>query len=367
MARINFEAALKERLPNACSRFETGNFDYLRFPMPLGPRLCRTISDALFQFLNALHVYQRLPDPDRVARAVESICKDNEEWQRAYDLLIDSYSRDLLLNLILFRILGYRHVKLPTNNATYWQKRRLVKQYCRSANGSSEAGVDTFVVPVNSATVKISCHALHVLNTFVLEQYACRRLNPNTVAEAGDVVIDGGGCWGDSALYFAVKTGEAGRTYSFEFNEANSSLFRSNLAANPNLAHRIQILNRALWSTSDERIASSGSGTSAHLDDYGSEQSVLTISIDDFVEQRKIERVDFIKLDIEGAEYAALLGAGETLRRFRPKLAISVYHALEDLYRVLLHVDSLKLGYAFALDHYTIHHEETVLFAVVPR
>lgn len=48
--------------------------------------------------------------------------------------------------------------------------------------------------------------------------------------------------------------------------------------------------------------------------------------IDTLVEELKLDRVDFIKMDIEGAEPKAVRGARETIRRFRPRLALSVYH-----------------------------------------
>ena len=73
---------------------------------------------------------------------------------------------------------------------------------------------------------------------------------------------------------------------------------------------------------------------------------------------------DFIKMDIEGAERVALAGATQTLRRFRPRLAISVYHRVDDIWAVPIWLGGLGLGYRFYLDHYTIHHEETVLYAV---
>ena len=48
------------------------------------------------------------------------------------------------------------------------------------------------------------------------------------------------------------------------------------------------------------------------------------------VEELKLDRVDFIKFDIEGAEHQALRGARETLRRLRPRLAMSAYHLPDD-------------------------------------
>lgn len=58
---------------------------------------------------------------------------------------------------------------------------------------------------------------------------------------------------------------------------------------------------------------------------------VETISIDDFVSQNKLNSVDFIKADIEGAERLMLRGAKNTLKEFAPNLAICYYHKLDDL------------------------------------
>jgi hypothetical protein len=63
--------------------------------------------------------------------------------------------------------------------------------------------------------------------------------------------------------------------------------------------------------------------------DGGTEIEVTTI--DDVVGE---ERVMFIKMNIEGAEIDALKGATRTIRRWRPKLAISAYHRPSDLWRI---------------------------------
>ena len=53
-----------------------------------------------------------------------------------------------------------------------------------------------------------------------------------------------------------------------------------------------------------------------------------------------------------------------TIRRWRPNLgAISIYHRPEDFFVIPAWIDSLGLGYRFYLDHYSIHNEETVLYA----
>jgi len=68
-------------------------------------------------------------------------------------------------------------------------------------------------------------------------------------------------------------------------------------------------------------------------------------------------------MDIEGAELDALRGAEQTLRAFKPRLAISLYHNKTDLTEIPEYLNALDLGYEFYLDHFTIHNEETVLFA----
>lgn len=88
-----------------------------------------------------------------------------------------------------------------------------------------------------------------------------------------------------------------------------------------------------------------------------------TQSIDDFVAANSVARVDFIKMDIEGAEPDALIGAEKTIRKHRPQLAISVYHDLRHFASIPRWIADLNLGYRLYLDHFTIHAEETVLFA----
>ena len=85
--------------------------------------------------------------------------------------------------------------------------------------------------------------------------------------------------------------------------------------------------------------------------------------LDDLVTSGSIKKADFIKMDIEGAEQQALRGAEKSIRRFKPKLAITVYHSLEDFWEIPQWIAQLGLEYKLYLRHFTIHQEETVLFA----
>ena len=182
-----------------------------------------------------------------------------------------------------------------------------------------------------------------VFVNFILEQYAYRHL---ISATAGDFVIDAGACYGDTALYFAHKVGAKGRVYSFEFNPSNLEIFKKNLALNPTVEN-ITILPHPLYSDSKTKVSSSGSGGGAYLSLEDKEDSVLTVSIDELVEEGRIERVDFIKMDIEGSELPALIGAKNTLKRFNPKLAICLYHSDSDYYEIPLFLKELLPHYEF--------------------
>ena len=105
-----------------------------------------------------------------------------------------------------------------------------------------------------------------------------------------------------------------------------------------------------------------GTGAARHAIDAGARltDELRPCTLDSL----ELPRVDFIKMDVEGAELMALRGGEAALRRHRPRLAISRYHRPEDFFSIPIWLDSLGLGYRFYLDHYTIHHEETVLYAV---
>jgi hypothetical protein len=77
------------------------------------------------------------------------------------------------------------------------------------------------------------------------------------------------------------------------------------------------------------------------------------------------KKINFIKMDIEGAELHALKGAEQTIKKFRPKLAITVYHHFQDFWTIPQYIDSLALGYRFEMRHFTIHAEETLIYAKV--
>lgn len=83
--------------------------------------------------------------------------------------------------------------------------------------------------------------------------------------------------------------------------------------------------------------------------------------IDDLLDEDALPTL--IKMDIEGEEYKALLGAKETIKRFKPDLAICVYHYVDHYFKIPLLIDAMGLGYKFYLRNYAEKWNETVLYA----
>jgi len=86
---------------------------------------------------------------------------------------------------------------------------------------------------------------------------------------------------------------------------------------------------------------------------------ITTVKLDSIID----EPVTFIKMDIEGGEYNALCGSRVTIVKCKPKLAISVYHELDDLIRIPLLIHSMVPEYKLYLRHHTVAHVDTVLYA----
>jgi FkbM family methyltransferase len=310
--------------------------------------------------------------------SVGSILKNNtqliEKFEYLYNLLADEISKELLVKILAYRVLGYKKVKLPTSNEQFW---KTILSLDEMADKNNFVNIDLmnwkfyhFDLEQIGYPIKIYSLPLGVYINFVLKQYEYNSGELIIKVDKNDIVIDAGGFSGDNALHFAYETGSNGRVYTFEFIPSNLVLMQKNLDLNPDLKDRIKIVRSALWSESGMSMYCHDNGPASGINSDKNEyydKEVKVMSIDDFVITNKVSKVDFIKMDIEGSELSALKGAEKTLMRFRPKLAISLYHRLDDFRDIPQFIKSLDLGYEFYLGHYTIHAEETVLYAGVPR
>jgi FkbM family methyltransferase len=339
---------LMGRFFQALGEFQKDNFDRERFRVPAN--------------------YEPSFHPDFQHDQFRFIVHNLKDFERVHALFEDAASRDLYEELMLFRLLGPCYKRLPTNNEQHWALRAAAPGYRTGSSGfRGIAGqLEQFTLDFCGETIELQCWAPGIAWSYLMRQYYFERDGMVVQPSAGDYVIDAGACFGDTALGFAAAAGPEGRVYAFDIMPLHIEVIRANLQSNPVLAPRIEVVEAALADRDDVPLYIHGEGPSASAGSAPSPQPVKVTTIDKHVAERRIPRIDFIKMDIEGAELPALQGAAETLRRWRPRLAISLYHRQEDIFTIPLYLKSLELDYAFYLDHYTIHKEETVLFAA-PR
>ena len=284
---------------------------------------------------------------------------------RTAALFEDGESRELLRQLLAFRALGPHRVRLPTRPAFEEDMASASKAKVGASDiAGFPAGV--YALEFDGAQIEVECTLGSVVQGVFGRQYYFERGGVAIGVEQGDTVIDAGGCFGDTALIMASSAGLDGRVFSFEPVPDQIGIFERNLDRNPELGRRVTIVPRAVAAESGNIVHFSRLGPGSRQSDSG-EIEVRTLSIDDLVEQEGLSKVDYIKMDIEGSEAGALRGASRTIRRFRPKLGISVYHSLSDLIFLPQRVKEIEPAYRLYLDHHSVHAEETVLYALADR
>jgi FkbM family methyltransferase len=145
----------------------------------------------------------------------------------------------------------------------------------------------------------------------------------------GMTVIDIGAHIGYYSLLFAKFAGPSGRIFSFEPLPGNFALLQKNVQLN-NLQY-VTPLNLALFSHSGEITITVPDGQhnpgngSVYIDHGAQQFRVQSVTLDHFCATSAIQP-DFLKIDVEGAELAVLLGGRTTIERFRPNMLIELHH-----------------------------------------
>ena len=143
----------------------------------------------------------------------------------------------------------------------------------------------------------------------------------------GDIVIDCGGSLGSSTQE-ALGLG-ASLVVTVEPDPENLICLKRNLAEDIE-AGRVIVYEKGVWDREDELFLQRHTHAGDATVDLESGIPVKLTTVDKIVSELDLQRVDFIKMDIEGSEQRALQGAQETIRRFKPRMAIASYHLADD-------------------------------------
>ncbi len=198
-----------------------------------------------------------------------------------------------------------------------------------------------------------------LVHTFLVEQY---RLNDLIEPKIGEIVLDIGACFGDTALWFSKYLNEKGKVYAFEPLDYNYMILNENIKRN-SVSNIVSIK----MGVGDEKRSGTimGIGGKASVVYEGKGIRVEITTIDDFVDKNDLGHVDFIKMDIEGCELMALKGAEKTIKKFKPKLAICVYHKGDDLITLPKIIKAMDKDYRVYLRNQSSGWAETVLYAMI--
>jgi FkbM family methyltransferase len=323
---------------------------------------------------------RELPDPaaagERLAAQLAVLDRCDVLWEH----LGDEDSRGLLLRLLAYRALGPAHVRLQLDPGEY--RRTVIGMTAHLVRAAGVAGMPgmpyewahhIFDFTPTGVPLVLAGPPLPLASTVVFSQYAYRDAGaaPAARPQPGDVALDVGGCWGETALWMAHQVGAAGHVHSFEPSPQNLQLLAANLERNVALLPRITVHTTPLAAEPGREVwmeDATAAGATTHEGEAAPEGRrtvpAVTDTVDALVARGALDRVDFIKMDVEGAELEVLRGAAHTLRTQRPRLALAAYHRPDDLAVLPAYVASLGLEYRWYLQCSTMTDIDSILFGV---
>jgi len=209
------------------------------------------------------------------------------------------------------------------------------KKTSRLVERDLEAGLDLIEVGNQRfwAPAEQSGEGSQVLVAYLVAEHNFAASNsPELTVQPGDIVIDCGahvGVFTKKALQLGAE-----KVVAIDPGALQGESFRRNLETEIEDG-RVVLVPAGVWSEPGSMtlyMVTDNSGMGSLIEHPGTKQvEVPVTTIDILVEELRLPRVDFIKMDIEGAEREALAGARSTMERFRPRLMIDSYHRPDDM------------------------------------
>ncbi len=235
----------------------------------------------------------------------EYLINNIEKIEEVLDILTDAYSRLVLLNILMYRM-------------------KIDPEYILRAYSLDP---QYFIFPF-------------------------RGLNHN------EVYVDCGAYNGDSFEKYCYYNSTPKAAYLFEPNMENCRLLNQTVLKYKDNCS-VHVIGKGVHSSTGRLNFALKRGMGSH---YSSEETGVDIevtSIDDVVD----ENITFIKMDIEGSEQNAIIGAKNHILNSYPKLAICIYHSTKDLWEIPILIKNMFPEYThFEIRHHSKLFYETVLY-----
>ena len=275
---------------------------------------------------------------------------DGENFNIFYDMLKDNISKKFFKKAIIYRYMlafypeAFGNIKNSMHlvfkysivNIFYWIFKRILFI------------IQRFKYPLE----------IEVFITFYI--FGLKQYNIKNIFEVKNdaVVFDIGAFKGDTAYFFSKKCSNKARIYAFEPDENNYKIL---LKIKDKYKLNNVIASNILFSNSETEI------NFLSMDLNRPAVKMKSTTIDKFVEENNIEKIYYIKMDVEGAEKNILEGAIKTIKKFKPSLAIAIYHGgklfMEDFYNIPIFIKNvINEDYEYYIRTFHPAGLETILF-----
>ena len=172
-----------------------------------------------------------------------------------------------------------------------------------------------------------------------------------------EVFVDCGGFVGDTTEEYIRQYKNYEKIYVYEPSRDNIESCRKNLKK-----YRDVIVKRCGVGEKSAKMAMDvNKASSSFVNAAQGQEEIEVVSLDEDIR----EKVTFIKMDVEGFEIPAIIGAKNHIKNETPKLAICTYHIISDMWEIPKLIDAINPNYHFYLRHYyETQNWETVLYAI---
>ena len=174
-----------------------------------------------------------------------------------------------------------------------------------------------------------------------------------------EVFVDVGAFTGDTIKSYIDNYGAYKKIYAYDITPDNIKLMKNNLKEYENIIYNEKAVSNCCKAF---YLESNNQSSSANKIGEQGDIKVYSTTLDDDIE----EKITLIKMDIEGSEENALLGAINHIKNDTPKLLISVYHNHQDIWKLPLLIYSINSNYNFYLRYFgnKYYPTEIVLIAI---
>ena len=275
---------------------------------------------------------------------------EGENFNIFYDMLKEEYSKKLFEKIVRYR---YMLAFYPNSFIDNKQKINLSIKY--GSLNIFHWGLKRILFYFQKSKYPNEIENFLLFYIFGLKQYNVK----NIFEVKEDATIFDIGAWkGDTAYFFSKKCSNKARIYAFEPDD-----------------YAFQILEKIKEKYKLNNVITKNillSNAEKEIDFISMIENTPTIkknaiTIDKFVEENNIEKIDYIKMDVEGAEKNILEGAIKTIKKFKPSLAIAIYHGgklfMEDFYNIPIFIKNIiNEDYEYYIRTFSPWGGETILF-----